>query len=275
MTEFIRAELEKLGIRNVAAIPLSLCNITRPYKLEKRGFNDLDSLSAVIFTIPYLTRGGDKNISSYAIPRDYHLFCAELFDSVIPKLKAEFPDNKFVGFADDSPIDEVHAAAMSGLGIIGENSLLITEEHSSYVFIGEIITDLAIESHREYKISHCEGCGKCHTACPKIECGSCLSAITQRKGELSQREKDVIKKYGYAWGCDICSEVCPHTKKAIENGTIYTDIPFFKTNLTPNLTKCIVEEMSDEEFSRRAYSWRKKETILRNLTILEDKNLKR
>ncbi len=275
MTEFIRAELEELGIRNVAAIPLSLCKLTRPYKLERRGFIDLEKLSAVIFTIPYLTRQIDKNISSYAIPRDYHLFCAELFDSLLPKLQEKFPDNKFAGFADDSPIDEIHAAALSGLGIIGDHGMLITEKNSSFIFIAEIITDLVLDTNEKYEIKRCEGCGKCRAACPKKDCGECLSAITQRKGELCEREVDTIKKYGTAWGCDICSEVCPHTRRATANGTIYTDIPFFKTELTPTLTKKLVKEMSDEEFSRRAYSWRKKETILRNLTILEDKNLKR
>jgi len=270
MIDFIKDELELLGIKNAAVIPLSLCKIIRPYKLEKCGFEDVETLSAVMFTIPYLTENHDKNISSYAIPRDYHLFCSELFGIIIPKLKNIFPENNFVGFADNSPIDEVHAAAMSGLGIIGDNGLLITDTHSSYVFIGEIITDLEAPRGDNYEIKRCESCGRCADACPKSEFGECLSDITQKKGELSNQDISTIKKYGSAWGCDICSEVCPHTKKAIKNGTIYTDIPFFTSELTPRLTKDTVLGMSDEEFSRRAYSWRKKETILRNLTILEE-----
>lgn len=270
MLDFIKAELKLLGIKNAAAIPLSFCKIIRPYKLEKCGFKDFASLSAIMFTIPYLTENKGKNISSYAIPRDYHLFCKELFDKVIPKLKMRFPENNFAGFADNSPIDEVHAAALSGLGIIGDNGLLITNEHSSYVFIGEIITDLEIGHSGNYDIKRCESCGRCAAACPKTECGECLSAITQKKGELTEYEISIIKKHGSAWGCDLCSEVCPHTQKAIQNGTIYTDIPFFIGELTPKLSKEAVTNMSDEEFSRRAYSWRKKETVLRNLTILED-----
>ena len=57
-------------------------------------------------------------------------------------------------------------------------------------------------------------------------------------------------------------------EKAIKNGTIYTPISFFSENLTPNLDKDTILNMSDEEFSLRAYSWRKRETILRNLEIL-------
>lgn len=272
MIRQVKAELEGLGITNVSAVPLSLCKILRPYKLERCGFADDAELFAIMFTIPYLTKSEDKNISSYAIPRDYHLFCKELFDSVIPRLAERFPQNIFCGFADNSPIDEVHAAACAGLGIIGDHGLLITEKHSSYVFIAEIITDLPLDTKGEYKILHCEVCGRCSSVCPKYECGECLSAVTQKKGVLTECEVSTIKKLGCAWGCDICSEACPHTEKARASGTIYTDIPFFKENLTPTLTKELVENMSDEEFSRRAYSWRKKETILRNLSILEDNN---
>ncbi|MBR3879282.1 MAG: epoxyqueuosine reductase [Clostridia bacterium] len=270
MIGFIKNELYGFGIKNVAAIPLSFCKVIRPYKLEKCGFKNFDTLSAVIFTIPYLAPTDEKNVSSYAVARDYHLFCKELFDAIIPKLRQRFRSNNFAGFADNSPIDEVRAAAMSGLGIIGDNGLLITHEHSSYVFIGEIITDTPLTTPEKYEIRHCEGCGKCSLACPKGECGECLSEITQKKGELSQSDINAIKKHGTAWGCDICSEVCPHTKRAIERGTIYTDIPFFRENLTPKLSKDSIKNMSEEEFCRRAYSWRKKETILRNLEILED-----
>ena len=101
------------------------------------------------------------------------------------------------------------------------------------------------------------------------EIGQCLSALTQKKGELAQDEINAIKKYGSAWGCDICQQVCPHTEKAKKNGTIYTNIEYFKTDLTPHLTSDLVRSMSDAKFSMRAYSWRKKDTILRNLEILE------
>jgi epoxyqueuosine reductase QueG len=269
--EYIKNELKSFGIKDAEALPLSMCRVVRPYKLERCGFYDLESLSVLIFAIPYYTAHKEKNISSYAIPRDYHLFCRELFDTIIPRLTEKYPENKFVGFADNSPIDERDAAAIAGLGIIGKNGMLITEKYSSYVFLAEIITDLPLKHSEKHEIAYCKDCGICASACPKGELGECLSAITQKKGELTEAEKEAIKKYGCAWGCDICSEVCPHTKKAIENNTIYTDIPFFLSNLTPTLTSGAVMDMSDEEFSSRAYSWRKKETILRNLSIIEDK----
>ena len=268
MLEFIKKELLKIGIDTVGALSPDTYTVTRAYKLKKCGFDENDKMSAVIFAIPYYTEHEEKNISSYAIPRDYHLFCRELFSNLLPKLKAEFPEYKFAGFADDSPIDEREAAAKAGLGIIGENGLIITEKYSSYVFFAEIITNYPIEA-QEYEIKRCEGCGLCKKACPQSEIGECLSDLTQKKGDLTEKESDIIKKYGCAWGCDLCQESCPHTKKAKIKGTIYTEIEFFKSDLTPILTTDLIHGMSDEEFSARAYSWRKKETILRNLSTME------
>ena len=62
------------------------------------------------------------------------------------------------------------------------------------------------------------------------------------------------------------------TEKAIKNGTIYTDIDFFKDGLIPIITSDFIDSMSDAEFGSRAYSWRKRATIKRNLDILEEKN---
>lgn len=271
LLDFVKNELLDIGIDLIGAIPISKCKITREYKLKNKGFFDLNSLSVIIIAVPYLVKCGKKNISAYSIPRDYHAYFKDLFDGLLPKLERKFTGYKFIGFADDSPIDERDAAAMAGLGIIGDNGMLITQKYSSYVFLAEIITDCPMPHlhQMEYKINHCEGCGKCKLVCPMSEIGECLSALTQKKGELSPSEIDAIQKNGSAWGCDKCQECCPHTIDAINNGTIYSNIEFFNRELIPVLFRETIENMSDAEFSKRAYSWRKKETVLRNLDILE------
>ncbi len=272
MLEYIKNELLSFGIHDVAALPLSMCQTVRQYKLKKSGFESIEDLRVIIFTIPYYTAQGEKNVSSYAVAHDYHLFCNDLFSKLLPSLEKKFPENRFAGFADDSPINERHAAALAGLGILGDNGMLITESYSSYVFLAEIITDLDLRLCGDYEIRRCEGCGNCSAACPRGETGVCLSALTQKKGELSEVERSIIKKYGSAWGCDICQEVCPHTHRAIRNGTIYTNIPFFKEKLLPRVTQSLITSMNDDEFLSRAYSWRKRDIILRNLSILEEKD---
>ena len=271
MVDRIIELLSDRGVNIAAPISLKNCIITRKYKLDQAGFSETDDLTAIIFAVPYLTEHKRKNLSAYAVPRDYHIYFDGLFKDIVGKLEIEFPRYSFVGFADNSPIDERDAAAKAGLGIIGYNGMLITEKHSSYVFLGEIITDIPYDG-RAQEIERCENCGACKNACPIAEIGECLSALTQKKGELTKKEIADIEKHGSVWGCDICQEVCPHTLRAIKDGTIYTDIDFFKKDTVTFLTSDILGKMTDEEFDKRAYSWRGKNTIGRNIHIFEKKN---
>lgn len=267
--EYLKTLLKKENISLVSSLPLSRCRILREYKLHRCGFSDLSSLHVYVIAVPYKCPDTDcRNISEYAVSRDYHLYFENLFERTTFALREKHPEYKFCGFADSSPIDEIHAAARSGLGVIGKNNLLLTEKYSSYVFLGEIITDYPENIHTLSEIFSCVGCGACQKVCPKNEIGICLSDLTQKKGKLTDTEIAAIKKYGSVWGCDMCQAVCPHTKKAIASGEIYTNIEFFKNNRAPHITKEAIENMTDEEFSSRAYSWRKKETILRNLDII-------
>ncbi len=263
--EFIRELLLKEGIENVSAVSLSHCKIKKPYLLEKVGI-DKEKGRAVIFTVPYYVAGErEKNISLYAVPRDYHLYFSELFGRLIPRLEREYKGNIFAGFSDHSPIDEVHAAAAGGLGIIGKNHLLITKEYSSFVFIGCIITDASFDTFYE-EPKECENCGRCAVGCPVgLDREKCISAISQKKRELSTCEEKTLVSSGAVWGCDICQLACPHSEKISE-----TKISFFLEDRIPILTLDLVNHMSDEDFSLRAYSWRGRNTILRNLKLYEN-----
>ncbi len=271
MFSFLLKFFQKNQINLVGACPLSATRIRRPYLLERVG---IESGTVISFAVPYLTHAAhtaERNLSAYAVSRDYHLYFEELFQELLPLLRERYPSHRFAGFSDHSPIDEVHAAARAGLGIIGDNRLLITKEYASYVFLGEIITDALIESP-EKEIETCSHCGACKKACPMTEGSPCLSSLTQKKGELTPEEVSLLARHPLIWGCDTCQEVCPHTKRTSEQGTIYTPIPYFHESPIPTLTEKVLENMSDTEFSRRAYAWRKRETVKRNLAIKEEAN---
>ena len=273
MFDRIQGLLSECGIELSAPIALQDCTVNRPYLLKRVGIDE--NGTAVIFAIPYHTpfcEASDRNCSRYAVSRDYHLFIKELSDAILPILEAEYPSARFTLFADHSPIDEREAAARAGLGVIGKNHLLITEKYSSYVFLGELITSATppktnlLPSPRT-----CEGCGACLAACPLASgtVAECLSALTQKKGSLNEDERAQIAACGSVWGCDVCQEVCPHTRKALATGTITSPIPFFHKDPLPRLTYRRIQDMTDDQFAARAYAWRGRDVILRNLSVTE------
>ncbi len=272
--------LEKENIELYGIADPAKCNVKLAHVLRRAGFaaeeGDEGRLprSMLCLCFPYFC-GFPKNLSAYASSRDYHAFCTDFFARFTTLLSELYPKYSFCGFADKSPYDEVYAASLAGLGSRGDNMLFLTEKYSSFVFLGEVVSDMPV-SEWECEIpcvsDPCLHCGKCKKACPGYSAEEffCLSALTQKKGELTEDEISILRKYKSAWGCDICQKVCPVTEKAIERGSIYTPIDFFKTSRTEELTAELIENMSEEEFKSRAYSWRGKQTVLRNLKLLEE-----
>ena len=274
MKNFIKSALMDEGIDLCVFLPLDRCTVTKQYLLDKAG---ISHGFAVVLAIPYYTHACDneRNISAYAVSRDYHHFVNLLSGKLIPKISEKFKNIKIAMFADHSPIDEREAALKGGLGIMGRNNLLITEKYSSYVFLAELIVGEELEDG-EYDLCeprYCENCGACTRACPwkKGECDECLSAITQKKGELDEKQISLLKKYSL-WGCDICTEICPYTLRAKKSGSIYSQIEFFNQDTIALITHDTIAKMSDDEFSKRAFSWRGRDTILRNADIGEQDN---
>lgn len=281
---------ELYKIKYAAPVPLSLCRINKRYLLEREGIGE--DGSALLFLMPYYKRASfGGNVSMYAAARDYHLFFKLLADDLIPRLRACIREacgwtesgTKFAAYADHSPISEMYAAAIAGLGVLGENGLLINDEYSSFCFIGGIYSSIAHTEWGElvaeakipdkYELSHCKKCGACAAACPAACIGGdlsrCRSYITQKK-RLDAGDAEIIKDAGYVWGCDICQNVCPVTRSAETAGTLESPIDFFGENTIPNLTTEILDDLVlSGEFEKRAFSWRGADVIMRNLKIKE------
>ena len=263
---------------SAAALPLSACRVTRAYLLERHHIDQ--SGTAIMLAVPYVVSGDicdpDRNVSLYAVPRDYHLYFRELADEILPVLRARFPDYAFALFADHSPIAEADAAARVGLGVVGDHGLLITPDYGSLVFLGEIVTDAPWQvvtgedtlPHFSDEPPRCEGCGACLAACP-MGCASgdrsrCLSALSQKKGVLTDTEQAALRDHPLVWGCDTCQLACPHNRAVIEHG-LDTPIPFFRHSRLSHLDAAVIGGMDEDTFDARAYSWRGREVILRNL----------
>ncbi|MBO7275618.1 MAG: DUF1730 domain-containing protein [Clostridia bacterium] len=234
----------------------------------------LPGLKGVIACVfPYLCDRSEGNISLYARGEDYHSVVKRELEQRIGELKSEYPEAAFLPYVDASPFPEVLAAARAGLGVIGKNSLLITPRWGSFVFIGLIATDLELDVE-PCPVQSCIGCGRCITACPGgalsaggVDVRRCLSDITQRKGELSQTEQALIKSQNTAWGCDICQLVCPMNERAECTGQ-----EAFSSELIFSLHPRDIPPTQAEfkaKYARRAFSWRGRAPLARNLALLE------
>lgn len=222
--------------------------------------------SVIVALFPYYL-GEDAymsaNVSRYAVVPDYHEVVLNRLNTAIEQLKSEFPAESFAAFTDNSPVPEVKAAACAGLGVVGENNLLINPDYGSWVFIGEIITTLQLEPKKYTGLHRCIGCGKCIAACPasilgklEFDRSKCLSHITQSKGELTPQQAKLIKSTGCAWGCDICQLVCPMNDLAK-----ITPIEEFKTDIR-------LQVKPGDNIEGRAWAWRGRAVIERNLALL-------
>ena len=212
--------------------------------------------SIIMVAFPYKVRDeAPKNISRYAAVPDYHEVCGRMLEKATELLAAEYPGNKFEYFLDNSPIPEVATANACGLGVLGKNGLLIHKKYGSFVFLGEIVTDLELPADKgEQKCLDCGGCiSTCHNITTKE---NCLSAVNQRKNGLTEAQIEEIRASGSCWGCDKCSEVCPMNKNA-ESTYIKEFIEGYRNEFTPS-----------ENREGRAYNWRGSAVIDRNYKII-------
>ena len=219
----------------------------------------------VMCAFPYRTEDSPgRNISRYAVVADYHRVVRSALEQVADKLSARL-GGTFVPFVDSSPIPEVACAVRAGLGVRGKNGLLITRECGSFVFLGELVTDLPLPCSPP-DTGSCLSCGRCQAACPGqaigeqgVDASRCLSHITQKKGALTGEEQELIRRGGLLWGCDRCQEVCPHNRTAKK-----TLIPAFLEDRVARLRYDAIRPLC----KTRAFGFRGPKVLERNWDIL-------
>ena len=229
--------------------------------------------SLLCAAFPYATgREPEGPFSRYARGEDYHAVLRRRLEPVRETLETAFPGNRFLYYADVSPFPEVRAAALAGLGKLGQNGLLITETAGSYVFLAFLATDLAV-CPTGGALRFCRGCGECLRQCPAgalpgggtVLSDRCLSAVTQRRGPLTEEEQRLVRRCRTLWGCDRCQQCCPENAAAAA-----APLP----ELLPQEPALEPEDLalSDRAFRRkyagRAFVWRGAAPLRRNAALL-------
>jgi epoxyqueuosine reductase len=106
------------------------------------------------------------------------------------------------------------AAARSGVGFYGKNTMLITRRHGSWVVLGTLVTSAELEHTKPLDLD-CGSCRLCIDACPTgaldepgtVDANRCLSYWTQSKHSIPEQYREELGDRVY--GCDICQDVCP------------------------------------------------------------------
>ena len=165
--------------------------------------------------------GSHGKVARYAYGRDYH----KVLEKKLKKLSRFVQETGGEGtlvrsYVDTGPVLEKAFAQNAGLGFFGKNTNVITREYGSWVFLACLITNLKLAPD----IPHAGSCGSCRLcidACPTgallgdytLDARKCISYLTiELKEEIPASLKKDIGEW--AFGCDICQEVCPYNFRA-------------------------------------------------------------
>lgn len=159
-------------------------------------------------------------IARYARGDDYHGFMKTMLEQLAQAIQVDQPELIWRSFVDSGPLMERDLAQRAGLGWIGKNTCLIDPQKGSFFLLGCLLTNLDLEPDRPFERFHCGTCTRCIDACPTqaileahvLDARQCISYWT-----IEQREsipETLRPQFGdWAFGCDICQEVCPWNQR--------------------------------------------------------------
>ncbi|WP_026905600.1 tRNA epoxyqueuosine(34) reductase QueG [Paucisalibacillus globulus] len=173
---------------------------------------------------------------------------------------------------DTGELSDKAVAERAGVGFVGKNTILITEEYGSFVYLGELITNIPFVPDTRVE-DGCGDCRKCIDACPtdaivqggQLNAQRCIGFLTQTKDFLADEFR--VKLGNRVYGCDTCQLVCPYNlKKDFHlHPELEPEDDVAKPKLKPMLT------MSNREFRETfghvAGAWRGKKPLQRNAII--------
>lgn len=227
--------------------------------------------NVLVAAFPYYAGERPGNLSLYARGRDYHQVVTGRLNTICDILRENYKNGVFLPAADNSPLPERQAAWRCGIGLRGKNGLVILPPYGSYVFLGTILTDVALDLPSRTPSPNCVGCGKCLIACPGgalgeagVDLDRCLSELTQRKGKLTAEQGALLKNHPLIWGCDTCQRVCPYNA-----APALSPLPEFREGLVDALEGADLEGLTNrtfrERYGDRAFAWRGPAPLRRNL----------
>lgn len=203
---------------------------------------------------------------------DYHHVLSNRLDRLEQWLSERVPDVKIKSMVDTGELVDRAVAERAGIGWSGKNCAVISPELGSFIFLGEMITNIPFEPDTPIT-DQCGSCNKCIDACPtgalvgpgQLNAQSCVSYLTQTKHTLPDH---FMKKIGNRlYGCDTCQIVCPENKGKnwTQNEEFKPDPEIAKPLLLPILE--LTNKQFKEQFGHTSAAWRGRKPIQRNAVI--------
>lgn len=209
--------------------------------------------SAIIFISHYkqkkapFTKDGSV-VASYARGRDYHHLHRKRLKKMIAWLEMRTGMTSIAkGFSDSTPILEKALAVQAGLGWFGKNTLLIHRKFGTFTLLSGLLTSLELAfTGKSLRLPKCGSCQKCIDACPtqaltpyRLDANKCLSYhLIESKKQIPETIRN--KNPGYAFGCDICQDSCPHNVRPPLSQT-FEFAP--ASGIGPYITENMLEEL--------------------------------
>jgi epoxyqueuosine reductase len=199
-------------------------------------------------------------IARYAWGRDYHKVLTKKLKQLTNWLIQSFDDVEARYYVDTGPIQDKFWAQAAGIGWIGKNGNVINRQYGSWIFLGEIVTNLHLipsDPHAQ----HCGTCTRCISACPTgaitqpfvVDANQCIAYHTIENRATTLPPEIATNLQGWVAGCDICQDVCPWNQRFAQP----TDVEDFQPNpfnLAPTLSELgsLTDEVWDRSFRSSA-----------------------
>ena len=204
--------------------------------------------------------------------KDYHHILRERLQKLERFIQSKIPEALCKSMVDTGELVDRAVAQRAGIGWSGKNCSIITPEFGSYVYLGEMITNLPFEPDKPME-DRCGSCKKCVDVCPtgaliqggQLDAQKCIAFLTQTKGFLAEPYREKLGNRLY--GCDTCQTVCPENKgKDFHlHEEMEPDPEVAKPLLRPLLF--ISNREFKEKYGPVSGSWRGKKPIQRNAII--------
>ncbi|UOQ85009.1 tRNA epoxyqueuosine(34) reductase QueG [Gracilibacillus salinarum] len=249
---------------------------TTPRKLQP----EAESIIAIALAYPTKLKDAPKSVKGdrrgmfcrASWGTDYHEVLRDKLNKLAAFLEEQVSDFCHTSMVDTGELSDRAVAERAGVGFSGKNTLIISPEFGSYIYLGEMITNIPFTPDQPIE----EGCGtctKCLDACPtgalvepgRLNAQQCLAFLTQTKGFMPDEHRDKLGNFIY--GFETCQAVCPYNRGVDfhHHSEFEPDPELVKPRLTDLLN--ISNREFKEKFGAMAGSWRGKKPLQRNAIL--------